>query len=59
MKTTFFCSSKTGFYFRIFGYGVSAQRDMPRLFSERMGARRVLRLGRWALQLLYRRELGV
>jgi hypothetical protein len=49
---TFFCRFERGFYFRICGYGLSFERDMPVLFSERHGHRKVRRYGRWALQFL-------
>lgn len=57
MRTTFWCSHESGFYFRIAGYGLSVERDMPALFSERYGYRRVLRFGRWAIQWLRRSQI--
>jgi hypothetical protein len=41
-----------GFYFRLRGYGLAVDRDLPVCFSERYGHRNVLRIGRWALQFL-------
>jgi len=41
-----------GFYFRIRGYGLSVQRDRQKLFSERNGYKRVLRIGSWAAEWL-------
>lgn len=40
------------FYFRVLGYGLSIDNDLPVLFSERYGHRKVYRLGRWAFQWL-------
>ena len=61
MRTTFFVWGPrwgfTGFYFRLWGYGLSFERDAPVLFSERYGHRRVLRIGRWAVQWLKRSGL--
>lgn len=57
METTFWVSHEQGFYFRVRGYGLAVQRDMPRLFSERNGIRKVLRVGRWALQWLTRNDM--
>lgn len=52
MKTTFLVRHDDGFYFRLLGYGLSVQRDRPVLFSERNGYKRVLRIGRWAFEVL-------
>ena len=56
MRRTFFVWGPThgfsGFYFRIGGYGLAWNRDLPQLFSERYGHRKVWRFGRWALQFL-------
>jgi hypothetical protein len=52
VKTTFWCNHESGFYFRVLGYGLAVERDMPMLFSERNGYRRALRIGRWAAQML-------
>ena len=51
-KPTFWCSHDSGFYFRLRGYGLSVDIDLPVLFSERIGKRRVLRIGRTAIQFL-------
>lgn len=44
----------TGFWFRVFGFGLSVQdrRARPPLFSERYGYVRYLYLGNWKLKLL-------
>lgn len=52
MRSTFWCSHESGFYFRLFGYGLSFDIAMPVLFSERYGHRKVLRIGRLAVQWL-------
>ena len=52
MRKTFFHKFADGMYFRVNGYGMAFQRDMPRLFSERNGFRRVFRVGRWSLEFL-------
>jgi hypothetical protein len=52
MRDTFWCSHPTGWYFRVLGFGLAFERDMPVLFSERVGARSVLRIGRYAMQFL-------
>lgn len=52
MRNTFWQSHETGFYFRICGYGLSFDIDLPPLFSERYGLRRVLRIGKLAIQFL-------
>lgn len=52
MRSTFFCRHESGFYFRVFGYGMSIDIDMPALFSERYGFRKVLRIGRISIQVL-------
>lgn len=54
MRTTFWVGHEDGFYFRVLGYGLSIHRDRPILFSERNGYKHVLRLGRWAVELLTR-----
>lgn len=51
------CSHESGFYFRVAGYGLAVERDMPVLFSERYGHRRVLRFGHWAVQWLRRSQM--
>lgn len=45
-----------GFWFRIFGYGVSVRdkKRFPPLFSERQGSRRVYRVGKWGIEILKR-----
>lgn len=61
MRTTFLvwgpANGFHGFYFRVFGFGLSIQRDMRVLFGERYGYRRVLRVGRWAFMWLKRSGL--
>lgn len=57
MKTTFWVNHPTGFYFRLWGFGFAVERDMPVLFSERYGHRKVWRQGRWAFQWLTRSGL--
>lgn len=52
MKNTFIRCYRWGMYFRVFGRGLSIQRDLPVRFSERNGYRRVIRVGRWALEIL-------
>jgi hypothetical protein len=52
MRKTFWVSHSSGFYFRLFGYGLSFDLNLPRLFSERYGYRRVLRIGRLAIEWL-------
>ncbi len=49
---TFFQAYRYGVYFRIRGYGASLVHDMPVMFSERVGRRRVYRCGRFAFQWL-------
>jgi len=51
--------SKHGFWFRIFGYGLSFQNreKYPALFSERNGYVKVLRIGRWSIRVLTRKGL--
>lgn len=56
-RTTFYVSHRAGFYFRICGYGLAFTKDQRPLFSERMGYRKVLRIGRWAIQWLKRSSL--
>lgn len=51
-RGTFWCSHSSGFYFRVRGYGLSFDTDLPVLFSERNGHRHVLRIGRLAVQWL-------
>ena len=41
-----------GFWFRCFGYGMAIDIDAPMLFSERMGIRKALRIGRVRIQAL-------
>lgn len=53
-RNTFFALYCHVFYFRILGYGLCVDRDMPVLFSERNGYRKVNRFGRWAFQWLRR-----
>jgi hypothetical protein len=49
---TFWHKHKSGFYFRVRGYGVAIDTDLPVSFSERNGYRKVWRVGRVAVQLL-------
>lgn len=51
-QRTFICVHRSGFYFRICGTGLSFDVDSPKLFSERYGFRRVLRLGRLSIEVL-------
>jgi hypothetical protein len=44
----------SGFWFRIFGYGLAFDIDLPVLYSERHGFRRVSRFGRIAVEVLHR-----
>jgi len=61
MKSTFFVWGPkhgfSGFYFRVRGYGLSIQADRQVLFSERYGHKRVIRIGRWAIEWLKRSQL--
>jgi len=52
MKRTFLVRHESGFYFRIVGYGLSIDSNRRVGFSERYGYRRVLRIGRWAIEWL-------
>ena len=58
MRTTFVVTHDKGFYFRLFGYGAGLEYDLPVLFSERNGHRRVYRWKRWAFQWLTPKGLG-
>lgn len=49
---TFIRFFRWGLCFRINGSGLVVQRDLPRLFSERYGYRKVWRAGRWSIELL-------
>ena len=49
---TYWVSHDGGFFFRLLGYGLSCQVDMPVLFSEREGHRRLLRIGRFSVEFL-------
>jgi hypothetical protein len=51
-KLTYYVCYRWGAYFRIRGYGAALSMDLPVLFSERYGHRRVYRLGRVAFQWL-------
>lgn len=51
-RKTFWCNHEHGFYFRVRGYGLSFDMAMPVMFSERNGYRKVLRIGRLAIQWL-------
>lgn len=42
-----------GFWFRVLGVGLSIDNMRP-LFSERMGYRRKLRIGKWGMEFLGR-----
>ena len=50
----FFCVSvcRTAIWFRLCGIGFSVDLDMPVLFSERHGFRKVRRWGRWSFEVL-------
>jgi hypothetical protein len=52
MTNTFWVSHESGFYFRVFGYGLSIDSNRRVSFSERYGYRKVLRIGRWAIEVL-------
>jgi len=54
MKLLKWHSSKYGFWFRIFGIGLTVQdrSKTPALFSERNGYVKVLSIGKWAIKLL-------
>lgn len=41
-----------GFWFRLFGWGLSFDTDLPVFYSERHGFRKVHRFGRLAVQVL-------
>ena len=51
------CIYKGGFWFRIFGYGLSVinKHKNPPLASERLGLRKVWRVGRYGVEILKRR----
>lgn len=50
-----FCRHKRGFWFRIFGYGLSVNdRSQYTPFSVRNGYQRELRVGRFGIKLLKR-----
>lgn len=51
-RHTFLCVHLRGFYFRVFGRGLSLEVDRPKLFSERNGFRKVLRIGRLSIEVL-------
>lgn len=46
------CADRQGFWFRVFGRGLSVAIDRPKLFSERIGRRKVWRIGRMSLEIL-------
>lgn len=54
MKMTSWYFSKEGFWFRIFGYGISIvhRQEYHPLFSERYGYRKRLWVGSWGLEWL-------
>ena len=49
-----YCSYDGGFWFRVYGVGLSIQdrEKHPALFSERNGYTKVLRIGKWAIRML-------
>lgn len=49
---TYLYTCRLGMFFRVRGFGVSIEKDRPRLFAERIGFRRVYRFGRWAVEFL-------
>lgn len=49
---TFIRFFRWGCYFRVNGRGLAIQLDLPVLFSERYGYRKVWRAGRWSAELL-------
>lgn len=49
---TFWCRHEGGFFFRVRGYGLAFDTKLPVLFSERIGIRRVIRIGKLAIQFL-------
>lgn len=51
-RFTFLCIDPKGFFFRICDKGLSFSLDAPVLFSERYGYRKVLRIGRLAIEVL-------
>jgi hypothetical protein len=51
-RGTFWQTTESGFYFRIRGYGLSFDTDLPVMFSEREGMHYVWRLGRYSLEIL-------
>ena len=52
MRDTFWQWHESGFYFRVRGYGLSFDTDQRVSFSERYGHKKVLRLGKLAVQWL-------
>jgi hypothetical protein len=52
VKRTFWVRHESGFYFRVLGYGLSIDGNRRVGFSERYGYRKVLRIGRWAIEWL-------
>ncbi|UIY60058.1 hypothetical protein [Burkholderia cepacia] len=51
-RRTFVCVHRSGFYFRVAGVGISFDFDMPVLFSERNGFRKIRRIGRLSMEVL-------
>lgn len=49
---TYLCVGSFGFFLRVCGVGLQIEKNRPLLFSERIGFRRVYRLGRWSLEFL-------
>ena len=49
------CLFKWGIRVRVYGYCMVISRDWPRLFSERTGMQKVIRLGRWSMRFPARR----
>jgi len=52
ISPVYVCVWRSGFWFRIFGYGLAVRRetDFGLLFSERNGYARVFRVGGWIVK---------
>jgi len=57
MRTTFFISHREGWYFRIFGYGISCSKSTYIPFSVRNGYVKELRLFGRRWQWLQRKDI--
>lgn len=51
-RHAFVCIHPAGFYFRICGRGLSFDIDRPKIFSERYGYKKILRVGRISIEVL-------